>query len=494
MTIQTSVVDSAPHDAQNSGPNDRTDSEVNPVISAISPQFADDTLALTFSKLHADNLRFTAAWGKWSIWDSFRWRRDDTMRVFDLARCVCRSASSTCRDEYLAIRVASAPTVAAVERLARADRRHAATVDQWDADPWSLNTPAGVVDLRTSVIRPAMREDYCTKITTVAPGGPCTLWLEFLRRITNGDVEMQRFLQRICGYALTGDTRENALFFLYGTGANGKTVFISTISGVFGDYAKTAPIEAFIVSQSDRHPTDLAGLQGARLVTAIETEEGRRWAESKLKAITGGDRIAARFMRQDFFEYSPQFKLLIAGDHKPSIRTVDEAMRRRFNLLPFTVTIPKKDRDPKLTEKLRAEWGGILQWAIEGCRAWQQEGLNPPSIVTEATSDYLADEDTLGRWLEERCNLGKQNSATIAELFGDWSKWCGDNGEHRGSQKSFSQNLEARGFTRVRSAGARGFRGLDLNYSDWVDPSDSKACAQRKVVGIPVTLVTDSKV
>jgi putative DNA primase/helicase len=165
-------------------------------------------------------------------------------------------------------------------------------------------------------------------------------WVAFLDRIAGGNVELVDFLQRVAGYSLTGVTREHALFFLYGTGANGKTTFLNAITGALGDYCKNAPIETFTATQSERHPTDLASLRGARLVTAVETEEGRRWAESKIKALTGGDKISARFKRQDFFEYTPQFKLLIAGNHKPGLRWVDEAIRRRLHLIPFTITIP----------------------------------------------------------------------------------------------------------------------------------------------------------
>ena len=179
----------------------------------------------------------------------------------------------------------------------------------------------------------------------MTPAGKCPIWLQFLAEITGGDQNLQDFLQRMFGYALTGVTTEHALFFLYGTGGNGKSVFINTISGILAEYHKPAPIETFTASQSERHPTDLAGLRGARCVTAVETEEGRRWAESKIKALTGGDRISARFMRQDFFEYVPQFKLIIAGNHKPGLSSVDEAIRRRFNLIPFTVTIPPEKRD-----------------------------------------------------------------------------------------------------------------------------------------------------
>lgn len=426
-------------------------------------EYADDALALRFTERHGDDLRFTASWGRWSVWDGCTWRQDETLSVFDLARKVCREESEGCEDKRLSARIASAVTVAAVERLARADRRHAAINDQWDADPWMLNTPAGIVDLRTGAIRPAEREDYATKITAAGPGGECLRWLAFLSRVTNGNRELQDYMQRMAGYALTGVTREHALFFLYGTGANGKSVFLNTISGLMGDYAKTAPIETFIDSKNEHHPTDLAGLQGARLITAVETEDGRRWAESKLKALTGGDRIAARFMRQDFFEFAPVFKLVIAGNHKPGLRTVDEAMRRRFNLLPFTVTVPAAERDLELTEKLREEWGGILRWMIDGCLAWQSVGLQAPTVVSDATTSYFFAEDALARWIEDRTETGKPDSwETATALFSDWKAWAESNGEFVGSQKRFSENLTVRGFAQARTKAARGFRGIRL--------------------------------
>ena len=199
------------------------------------------------------------------------------------------------------------------------------------------------VELRTGTVRPPRREDYCTKSGAVAPGGDCPMWLKFLAVVTDGNEKLQQYLQRVAGYCLTGSTREHAMFFLHGTGANGKGVFISTLTGIWGDYAAVAPMETFIESHSDRHPTELAKLRGARLVVAQETEQNRRWAESKIKSLTGGDKITARFMRQDFFEYTPQFKLMIAGNHKPSLRGVDEAIRRRIHLVPFAVTIPERN-------------------------------------------------------------------------------------------------------------------------------------------------------
>ncbi|MGP8252715.1 MAG: phage/plasmid primase, P4 family [Terracidiphilus sp.] len=424
--------------------------------------YSDDALALEFTETYGDDLRYVDAWGRWLLWNGACWQHDDTLSVYDKARKICRDAAEQCSKKQTAQRIRSAQTVAAVERLARADRRHAATIQQWDADPWLLNTPAGVIDLHTGETRAAEREDYCTKITTVAPGGDCPQWRKVLTDITAGDKDLQRFLQRMCGYVLTGLTRDQALFFLYGTGANGKGVFVNTIAGLMGDYAKTAPIETFIASHNESHPTDLAGLHGARMVSATETEDGRRWAESKIKALTGGDAIAARFMRQDFFKYTPQFKLVISGNHRPGLRSVDEAMRRRMNLVPFSVTIPADKRDPQLTEKLRKEWGGILAWTVEGCLMWQKVGLMQPKAVSMATESYLAAEDALGRWLDE-CTVKSANAKVESgELFRNWCGWAANAGEYLGSQKRFSQNLEARGYAASRTKFKRVFVGLRL--------------------------------
>jgi putative DNA primase/helicase len=301
-----------------------------------------------------------------------------------------------------------------------------------------------------------------TKITAVEPHGACPLWRKFLNRIFAGDPELIAFVQRVAGYTLTGSTREHAMFFGFGTGANGKSVLINTISGILGDYHRTAAIETFTASKFDRHPTDLAGLRGARLVTAIETEEGRRWVEAKIKALTGGDRIAARFMRQDFFEYLPGFKLVIAGNHKPSLRSVDESIRRRMNLLPFTVTIPPEERDRDLPEKLKAEWPGILRWMIQGCLQWQSIGLAPPPAVRDATAAYLEAEDAVGAWIEECCQCSPQAWGSRRTLFADWSRWATSAGEYVGSQRRFIQALETRGFVPERKRTGRGFAGIEL--------------------------------
>ena len=440
--------------------------DVDPVVSSDESVWGtEDALALSFTRRYHRDWRYVAAWGRWLVWDGQRWRTEDTLAATDLIRSVCRQTAVRADNPKVAAKLASASTVGGVERLARADRRHAATTDEWDADPWLLNTPGGVVDLKTGRKRANDRADRMTKITTAMPGGDCPRWMAFLSDIAGGDVDLQAYLQRMVGYCLTGVTSAHALFFLYGTGANGKSVFANVISTILGDYAATASMDTFVETRGDRHPTDLAGLRGARFVTAIETEQGRRLNESKVKAITGGDKISARFMRQDFFEYTPQFKPVIVGNHKPAIRNIDEAMKRRMHMIPFTVTIPPERRDSRLTEKLLAERDGILAWAVAGCLAWQREGLKPPASVVSATEEYFESEDALGRWLDERCVRAPNAKSLTAELFTDWKQWAEAAGEFIGAQRRFSDLLITRGIEKWRNGmGVRGFQGIGLKH------------------------------
>jgi putative DNA primase/helicase len=324
------------------------------------------------------------------------------------------------------------------------------------------------IDLRSVVVRDSRPEDYITKSTAVAPAPAGTRhpqWSAFLDRVTDGCQELQDYLQRMAGYCLTGDVREHAIFFLYGLGANGKSVFVNTLIGVWGDYALTIGTDMLMVSNTDRHPTEIARLRGVRLAVGSEIEVGKTWAEAKLKALSGGDPLQGRFMRQDFFEFLPQFKLMLVGNHKPSLRGVDEAMRRRLHLIPFTVTIPEGERDQELPEKLRTEWPAILRWAMDGFLEWQRKGLNPPTVVTDATRAYLDSEDALTLWMED-CTKPDANAwEPTGTLFASWKRWAERAGEFVGSQKRFSGLLEERGLQRHRQSGTgiRGYHGLRVD-------------------------------
>jgi putative DNA primase/helicase len=302
------------------------------------------------------------------------------------------------------------------------------------------------VDLCSGELRRPDPKHHITLCTGVGPetGAP-TLWLRFLEEATQGNLELQRFLQQIAGYCLTGITREHALFFFYGPGGNGKGVFVNTLSLILGDYATSAPMDSFTASKHDRHPTDLASLAGARMVTASETEEGRAWAESRIKQITGGDPVKARFMRRDFFEYIPEYKLVFLGNHKPVLRNVDDAARRRFNIIPFTHK--PESPDLELPEKLRTEHGQILTWMIEGCLDWQKNGLIRPEIVTDATAEYFDEQDLFSQWLEE-CTDKK--SERIGEptmlLYSSWKRYAEGAGDSPGTQKSFRDSMRQCGY------------------------------------------------
>jgi putative DNA primase/helicase len=432
---------------------------------ANSGALTEDGQALLFAQ-SAPNFRYVAAWGRWLVWAAGRWQVEKTLLVFDRIRKQVRLATDGAKPG-VRTRLRAAKSISSIETLVRSDRRLAASAEQWDRDAWSLNTPSGVVELKTGAIRPHRMEDFCTKMTAIGPGGKCPKFLEFLEQIFDKDTELIDYIQKVFGYCLTGSIREHALFFGFGTGGNGKGVLLGAMNGVLGDYARIAPMETFVASHQQSHPTDLAGFAGARFVSASETEEGRKWAEAKVKALTGGDPISARFMRQDFFDFTPQFKFFITGNHKPGLRGVDESIRRRFHLIPFAVSITPDEQDKYLPEKLKQEWSGILAWMIEGARKWHEEGLERPMAVRNATNDYLDAEDTLATWLDECCDLNANYRVARTRLFASWKVWAERGGEFVGSQKQFFEKLENRGFQPWKDGGGMHFFiGLRLIEGD----------------------------
>jgi len=427
----------------------------------------EDSLALEFSNRYGNELRYVAQWGKWMRWGGDRWSEDNTLNTWHLVRGVCREIAEPLEKPAVRAAMLRGSTVAAVERLARSDRRHAATPEQFDADPWLLNTPGGTIDLTSGALRPHDPSDHQTKCTAVAIGGPHAQWSEFLRWVTVGDKELEGFLQRWFGYCLTGVTREEKLVFGYGDGGNGKGTMVGAIQGILGDYAMTSQMETFTLSRDERHPTELAALRGARFVVAQETQQGRTWNESRIKALTGGDRIQARYMRQDFFEFAPAFKLMLFGNHKPSLRSVDAAIKRRLLLVPFNAHVT--NQDDELKDKLRAEWGGILEWMVNGCLAWQRDGLRPPERVLEATAEYMESQDSFTEWLESRCVVYPEQLRTekdapwcsSATLFESWKGFSEEAGIPAGSRKAFGAELEKRGFPATKDRKSnRGFGGI----------------------------------
>jgi putative DNA primase/helicase len=421
---------------------------VPPIAECVtSPEFSEDSLALLYTGRHLEDLRFTPELGKYhrlSRTDAGGacWNRDTVCRTFSEIRDLTREQSMLTEKEGRQARLCSAATISAVERLCRFDQRTVMTVDKWDENTMALNTPSGLVDLESGKMSRGKPDDYCTRITAVGPSSKTpALWNECLATWTNGDMALQGYLKRVAGYCLTGSTREHEFFFFHGSGANGKSSFLNTLHGIMGKYADVAPSEVFTLSKFEKHPTSLAGLVGCRLALATETENGSRWAETQLKSIVDDCPIKTRFMRQDFFEFKPQFKLLISGNHKPNLSDVGESMRRRINLLPFTVTVPKENRDTRLKEKLRGEWPAILGWAIEGCREWLRDGLQTPASVKAATDDYLDSQDVLGSWIEECCILGVNCRTRSKDIHQSWVAWCKQNEQYPTSLSYFLNSL-----------------------------------------------------
>ena len=425
----------------------------------------EDAAARLFAEQNAGSLRYCHSQDAWFECDpGVRWKKDETGKVPHRAREFARQLGVASLSKATIAKVGKAAFSANVAKLAGNDPSLAVTAEAWDADPWVLGTPGGVVDLRTGAMRPAMPDEGITRLTSVAPTATadCPTWLRFLDQATGGDPDMVRFLQQWAGYCLTGSTREHALVFIYGPGGNGKGRLIKALEGIMGEYAKTAGMEVFMSAQFDRHSNEIASLCGARLVTASETEEQRQWAEVRIKSLTGGDTVTARFLYQQNFQFDPTFKLLFTGNNAPGLNKVDEAARRRFNLVPFNhkPAIP----DQQLDEKLKAEWPGILRWAIEGCLDWQRNGLLRPARVKQASEAYFATQDVFGEWLETACYVDPDSGAGDKPqiLFTSCCAYLESQGERKINSRVFAERMRGKGFEASKYNGERRYKGVLL--------------------------------
>lgn len=421
-----------------------------------------DGIAGIFASRYADRLRYCHDTHAWFEFEGTHWKRDERSMAFEFVRETNRDLSSGREIKELK-QLRSVGFARAVETFAMSDRRLAVGVDNWDQDPFLLGTPGGTVDLQSGALRPSNPADGITKIAGVAPSdhSDCPVWDGFLRETTGNDAELIHFLRQFTGYCLTGDVREHALLFIHGPGGNGKSVFLNTIARVLGQYATASPIDTFTISAGDRHPTELARLRGMRMVSASETEHRKSWAETKIKQLTGGDEVAAHFMRQDFFTYRPAFKLVIIGNHLPGLENADDALRRRFNIVPFTFRPVNPDH--QLEEKLTDELPEIMRWMIRGCLDWQRTGLTRPDSVLAATSEYFAEQDPMGRWIEERCELGGSFIAKTSKLHASFQTFLKAEGEVAQSMRLFVAALYRRpGIKKYRKADFRGVTGIRL--------------------------------
>lgn len=431
---------------------------------------SEDALADHFAAEHAARWRYVAQWGRWFKWHGDVWQEDATEEVFDLARQLCRSAVYWQEAQALTPdqkrKIARRGTAGAVRDNARADRRLAAVVDQWDTDSMLLGIPGGVVDLRTGQTIDGVPEQYITKKCSVAPEkGLHPLFDTVVTRACADDPSMRAYLMRWFGYMLTGDVREECFLFLHGPGGSGKGTLVKVIGDILGDYAKTISMEALTETKAQRHPQELAKLARARFVYASETEEGRRWNESLIKWLTGRDKVTAHFMRENDFEFYPAFKLLIYGNHIPHLKSVGAEMRRRVHLVEYSGSLSDAERDTSLKDRLVAEYPAILHTMIQGCLEWQAGGLGKPESVENATEQYLESEDTVGVWLADNIERDGQAREPSTDVYRDFKRWCESAGEFCVSQKRFTQTMKDRGFASARTSGQRWIAGLRLKNS-----------------------------
>lgn len=428
-------------------------------------EFNESNLAKLWSATNLDWL-YVKQWSKWFQWDGSRWKEDKTDRVVNLSQEkmdeVIRLPQSKTLSRGQRNSICSKKTIRNVVDLAGSMRQHATETDEFDADPFLLGTPGGVVDLREGKIIEASREHMITKLTAVKPErGPMPMWNKVLDRCTKGDPDMRKYYQRWAGYLLTGDCKEEAFLFVHGQGNSGKSKFIDCLGDMLGDYCVTAKIETLMESKIERHTEEIACLAGARMVRTSEPEEGARWNEALLKLLTGRDTVSARRLYEKQFTFRPQFKLVVSGNFRPALKSTGEEIRRRMHFAEFPDPVPVEERIQDLPDLLRKEWPAILHWAIEGCLDWQRNGLGKPEAVEESTKEYLSEEDTLGRWIEECCEVC-QASVTVGEAYKSYKVYVEAAGEGIVSMKRFSQRMEARGFGKKRSCGIRYITGLRL--------------------------------
>ena len=362
------------------------------------------------------DLRYCAEWGAWLAWDGRVWCRDRTgeivRRAAEVVRRIGVEAELLDEDEQAealkslhkhARRSESRAALSSMTALARS--KVPVLTEELDAYAWKLSVANGTLDLRAGELAAHRREDLITRVTEVAfdPEAKCPVFARFMASITCGDEHLEGWLQRFAGYCLTGDVSEQVLAVFFGGGANGKSTLVKAWMRVLGPYAMQGPPTLLLARYGEEHPTEVASLKGARLVACAEVEEGVRWGEARVKQLTGGDPISARFLHKDFFTFLPSHKLLVALNHKPTVRGTDHGIWRRLRLVPFDARIAPADRDPDLDDKLAAEAEGILAWMVRGCQAWQRDGLAPTDRMREAVESYR--ELSPARWC--RLNFGR---------------------------------------------------------------------------------------
>ncbi len=422
---------------------------------------------------HGHAFRYVPVWKSWLHYDGVRWARDEygalPRTLVAMLRRIVEEANRLDNQEVRAKIIGHAIKCEAKNRIDAvcALARHVPGVSvphtAFDAHPWLLNVANGTLNLETGRLQPHEPEDLLTKCSPVTydPEALCAQWERFLLQIFAERLDLVSYVQRAVGYSLTGVTSEQCLQLMHGQGSNGKSTFLEVLQALFGDYGIQADFTTFLDAKNDGPRNDVARLAGARMVRSSEVGEGKRFNESLVKALTGSETVAARFLFSEAFEFRPTFKLWFAANHKPVIRGTDHAIWRRVRLIPFTVQFDGERRDKTLQEKLLAELPGVLAWAVAGCLLWREQGLAPPEDVTAATEDYRRESDVLGAFLDDCCELAPGLEVQSSDLYNAFRKWAKEHGEYELSMTVLGRRLDERGFG-VRKVGVKYRLGLRL--------------------------------
>lgn len=441
---------------------------------------SEDAMASEFASLYRHLFQFTPGLG-WMRCGTDHWARDEHLTAYDCARQVAHNhaldimtatanGEPNAKSTATARGIASSKSVNGLLALAKSDPVFVLSAKEWDVDPFEFNTPGGIVDLRTGDIHRRGETSYFTQLARVAPNfeGECPVWLRFLDEVFQGDEDLVEFMQRLIGYTLTGDRREQKIFFMHGQGANGKSTLWDFVAWLAGTYFLKLPAHVLMHTQYTGHPTELAQLLGKRLAISSEIEEGNYWAEARIKELSGDQTLSARFMRQDFFEFSQTQKHVIVGNYKPRMKGHDTALARRFVLVPFLAKFTGANRDNRMLEKLRAEAGAVLAWAIRGAVKWHSDGLAVPASVSDASRDYMAENDDLQAWLDECCVVIADARCKATPLYNSYLGWTKARGQHAPSMRLWADRMSALPGVakRKNSDGVMVYQGVGLKAAE----------------------------
>lgn len=444
------------------------------------PNYTMDDMgnAQRFVDLFGDQIRYCYTDKKWLWYDSRKWCYDNEGMRERMADRAIEAMKAEAKFYIQADEENGGDMAKAFEKHMKKSRFYNSRISmlnmvqhhvpvlpfQLDRYKMVLNTPSGVLNLKSGELKEHKPEYYLTKITPVefSENAECPKWLEFLNEIFDGDKDLIRYIQKAVGYTLTGSTAEQCAFFLYGTGKNGKSTFLDIIRDVFGDYAANIQPETIMVKSNTggNANSDIARLKGARLVTSVEPNEGVRINEGLLKQLTGDDPVTARKLYSEEFEFKPEFKLWIATNHKPIIRGTDTGIWRRIHMIPFTVQIPEEKVDKNLKHKLKAEMTGIFKWCVDGCLMWQREGLKMPKAVLDSVREYRREMDVISAFIEDKCQIGGSVQSSV--LYAAYSSWAEENNEYRMSATKFGLEMAKR-FEKIKtSKGQIFYNGVSL--------------------------------